>query len=132
MGREAGFPVGMDERLATTEPSTDVRSDARRPVPWWALGSAAFVLLAVAIEVLGGQWANSPAPGWAETLVPVAWPPALRVVWWLAAAAATATFHVGVARSGERPRPVFAVLTTGMFVAFAAGIAFGAEWATWH
>lgn len=102
------------------------------PVPWWGLGAAAFALLAVMAELVASAWANSPAPAWAEAIAPLGWPTAVRVVWWLAVAAATAAFHLGLVKAGEGPRPVIAVLTTGMFVGFAIGIAVGAEWATWH
>ncbi|MBW3562580.1 MAG: hypothetical protein KY437_08795 [Actinobacteria bacterium] len=101
-------------------------------MPWWALGAAGFVLAAVGLEVLGGGWANSPAPGWSSALIPLGWPTPARVVWWLLVAAAAGTFHVGVARSGHGTHPVVGSLTVAMFVAFAVGIAFGAEWAAWH
>ncbi len=53
-----------------------------------ALGCAAFVLFAVVLEVLSGQAANSKNPGWAYRLVPLAWPPPARVLWWLLVAVA--------------------------------------------
>lgn len=105
--------------------------DTATPIPWWALGAAAFVLAAVALEVLGSAWANSPAPDWA-VVVPLAWPTPARVAWWLVVAGAAAAFHVGVRRSGHRGHPVVGTLTVAMFVVFAVGIASGAEWATWH
>ncbi len=103
-----------------------------RPIPLWAFAAAGFVLLAVALELVGSAWANSPAPSWAHVLVPLAWPAPARVVWWLLVAGAAGTFHVGVARSGHGGRPVIGWLTVALFVGFAIGIALGAEWATWH
>lgn len=105
---------------------------AAAPVPWWALAAAVFVLGAVALEVVGSAWANSPVPGWVSVLVPLAWPAPARVVWWLLVAGAAGAFHVGVARSRHGGRPIVGWLTVAMFVAFAVGIALGAEWATWH
>ncbi len=102
------------------------------PISRWALAAAGFVLMAVVLELVASAWANSPAPVWAGRLMPLSWPTAARVVWWLAVAVATGVFHVGVARAGAKPRPVVAVVTMGMFVGFAVGIAFGAQWATWH
>jgi hypothetical protein len=43
-----------------------------------ALVCAGVVLAAVSLEVVGGQNANSPHPAWAEWVVPLAWPQALR------------------------------------------------------
>lgn len=106
--------------------------DTATPMPWWALGAAAFVLGAVALEILGGGRANSPTPAWASVLLPVTWPTPARVVWWLLVAGAAGAFHVGVTRSGHGIHPIVGWLTVAMFVAFAVGIAFGAEWATWH
>ncbi len=95
------------------------------------MAAAGFVLMAVVLELVASAWANSPAPAWAGRVMPLGWPTAARVVWWLVVAAATGVFHVGAARAGE-PHPVIAVVTVGMFVGFAVGIGFGAEWATWH
>ncbi|MGH3443174.1 MAG: hypothetical protein ACRDUY_14260 [Nitriliruptorales bacterium] len=103
-----------------------------RPVPWWGLAGGLFALAAVALEVVGSAWANSPAPEAVAALVPLAWPPPARVAWWLAVAGATGLFHLGMARAGHRRRPVVAGLTVALFTAFAVGIALGAEWATWH
>lgn len=102
------------------------------PVPWWVVTSGLFVLAAIAAEVVASAFANSQAPGWALYVVPLAWPAAARVVWWLVVAAAAAVYHVGLARAGHPRRPVLAVLTVGLFVAFAVSIAFGGQWATWH
>lgn len=103
-----------------------------QPIPWWGLGAGLFALGAVVLELVGSAWANSPVPEAVAALVPLAWPAPARVVWWLCVAAAAGAFHLGMARAGHRPRPVVAVLTVAMFAAFAVGIAFGAEWATWH
>lgn len=45
-----------------------------RPVPWWGLAAAGFVLLAVGLELVASAWANSPVPPWAASLAPLAWP----------------------------------------------------------
>jgi len=55
---------------------------------WTAVGCFVFVAVAVFAEAVAGSWANSPAPLWAEDIVPLAWPRPLRVTWWLTVAAA--------------------------------------------
>jgi hypothetical protein len=97
-----------------------------------ALAAAGFVVLAVVLEAVSGAWANSPAPGWAEWLVPLAWPQPLRVAWWLTVAGAAATYHRSLRRAGLSRRPVTVVITVAPFLVFAAGVATGADWATWH
>ncbi len=101
---------------------------------WWLLlaaGSALFVVVAIVLEVLGGSYANSPVPDWAE-VVPIAWPRAVRVVWWVGVAAAAAGFRLGAHRLGFRQRPLVVALSVVPFLAFATGIAMGAGWSTWH
>lgn len=95
------------------------------------LGCLAFVGLAVAVELTASLWANSEVPGWAE-LVPIAWPQGLRVVWWVLVAAAALTYRRSLARVGLPQHRTMTVLTVAPFLVFAAGIAVGAEWATWH
>lgn len=51
----------------------DNRVPARRNALVGAALSGGFVLVAVALEVVGGLGANSPAPAWAERVVPLAW-----------------------------------------------------------
>lgn len=97
-----------------------------------AVGAGAFVLAAVAAEVLGGLGANSPVPAWAERVVPLAWPPAARVAWWLLVAAAAVAYRLLLGRAGFPQRRAVIVLSVAPFVVFAAGIAVGASWATWH
>lgn len=106
--------------------------DERIPILRWALRTAGFVLIAVLLELAGSAWANSPTPAWAGRLLPLSWPPAARVVWWLAVAVATGVVHIGAVRAGAKARPVIGVVTVGMFLGFAVGIALGAEWAIWH
>lgn len=97
-----------------------------------ALACGLFVLVAIALEVLGGMAANSETPRWAARIVPLGWPPALRVGWWLLVGAAAGGHRVLLARAGV-PRSGWAtVATVTPFVLFAAGIAAGADWATWH
>ncbi len=75
--------------------------------------------------------ANSSLPSWAH-LDPLAWPPWARVLWWLGVALAAATFRAGLHKVGMGSRHLADLLTVGPFVAFAVGIAWGADWATWH
>lgn len=105
---------------------------SERPIPWWSFAGAGFALLAVLLELLGSAWANSPAPAWTESVVPLAWPRAGRVVWWLAVAGAVGVFHLGAHRAGHRRHPLTVVVTVGPFAAFAVGILLGSELTTWH
>lgn len=86
----------------------------------------------MALEVVGGTGANSPVPGWAEHVVPLAWPQWVRVVWWLVVAGAALGFRINLHRLGFRQRAPVVVLSVAPFLAFAIGIAAGADWATWH
>jgi len=90
------------------------------------------VLLAIALEVLGGLGANSEVPAWAATIVPLAWPPVLRVAWWLLVAATAGAYRLLLAGAGLPQSRWVTVASVAPFVAFAAGIAAGAGWATWH
>lgn len=101
-------------------------------IPTWALAGAAVALVAVTLEVLGsvlGDSPDTPYPGW---LRPIAWPTLVRVATWLAAAAGSAAYHVGLHRTSGRRRWFIGTLTTTMFLLFAVGIASDAEWSTWH
>lgn len=101
-------------------------------LPGWALAGGAVTLLAVALEFAGNVWGISPTssyPGW---LTPIAWPTVVRVGWWLLAAVGTVAVNRGLARMTGQPRILRTVAVAVPFVAFAAGIAVGAEWATWH
>lgn len=100
--------------------------------PLWGLGCALFVAAAIGLEVLGGQYANSEVPSWAETLVPIAWPGPLRVAWWLAVSAAAFGYRAAESRAGIRRHPVTVGLSIAPFAIFAVGVAFEAPWATWH
>lgn len=104
---------------------------ARRAVVLAAL-SAAFVLGAVSLEVAAGAGANSPADPLLARLVPLAWPAPARVLWWLAVAGAALSFRLSLRRLGVRQRPWIIVVSVLPFVVFAAGIAAGADWSTWH
>lgn len=97
------------------------------------LGCAGFVLLAVVLEAVAGQAANSPEPGWAAGLVPLTWPQPLCVLWWLLVGAAAAGHRYSFARAGIVPhRSLPPLVYAAPFVLFAAGVAAGASWATWH
>lgn len=65
-------------------------------------------------------------------MAPLAWPQPVRVAWWLAVATAMLVFRVLLGRAGFPQRRSVVVLSTAPFVIFAAGIAIGADWATWH
>lgn len=105
---------------------------APRPFPPWGWGCGAFVLMAVVTEMVSGAWANSPVPAWAERVAPLAWPAPARVVWWVAVAAAAAGFRAAEAVAGIRRSRWVVAASVVPFIAFAAGIAAGAPWATWH
>lgn len=97
-----------------------------------ALVCAIFVLLAIVLEVLGGLAANSQVPEWAARTIPVAWPPTLRVGWWLLVAAAAGAYRLLLAGAGLPQSRWVTLASVVPFVVFASGIAAGAGWATWH
>jgi hypothetical protein len=103
-----------------------------RALPAWALWGAGFTLLAVALEFLGSIVGDSPSTGYPGWLVPIAWPTAVRVLWWVAAAVGAVALNRGLARATGHPRRLATVVTALPFLGFALGIALGAEWATWH
>lgn len=120
--------------VAATRPRREGLGAAAHPHAGWLVAlpaSAALVVVAVVLEITGGANANSPVPGWAH-LVPLAWPQWVRVLWWILVAAAAATFRAGLRRVGLPARRGVDVVAVGPFLAFAAGIAAGADWATWH
>lgn len=124
----------MDAQHRQQRPSVPVhrRTDTPGPVPGWALAGAGFTLAAVALEVAGSVWGDSPStsyPGWLAT---IGWPTPLRVLWWTMAAAGVVAMNLGMARASGSRRPVRTVVAAAPFVAFALGIASGAQWATWH
>ena len=98
-----------------------------------AMGCAALVLLAVALELVSGQAANSPEDARWGSFVPLGWPQPVRVGWWVLIAAAAAAAHRLLLdeRSGWRRRLLAAVAATP-FAVFATGVAFGSSWSTWH
>ncbi|MGH9039975.1 MAG: hypothetical protein ACRDZ3_07080 [Acidimicrobiia bacterium] len=97
-----------------------------------ALLAGAFVLVAVGLEVVSGLNANSPVPAWAEKVAPLAWPQPARVAWWLVVAGAAAAFRLLLGRAGIPQRRFVLVVSVAPFLVFAAGVAVGADWATWH
>jgi hypothetical protein len=103
----------------------------RRPL-LGALLAGAFVLAAVALEMVSGLNANSQVPAWAAKAVPLAWPQPARVAWWLAVAGAMGTFRFLLGRAGIPQRRLVVIVSVTPFVLFAAGVAVGADWATWH
>ena len=108
---------------------SDVDVDDDRP----ARGAlfAGLVLIAIAVEVVSGMAANSPVPGWAERVVPLGWPDALRGLWWLAVAGAAARAQ-WLLRAGRPARRTVAVMTATPFLAFAVGSALGLATTSWH
>lgn len=97
-----------------------------------ALLAAGFVVAAVSLEVMSSLAANSPVPAWADQVVPLAWPQPARVAWWLTVAGAMYAFRFLLGRAGMPQRRLIVVLSVAPFVIFAAGVAGGADWATWH
>lgn len=101
-------------------------------VPRWAFVGGVFALVAIALEIWG-NWGTGADPrppmSW---LVPSGWPMAIRVAWWLLAAAGTVVANRGLAVATGRSRRVATAVTALPFIAFAVGIAVGAEWTTWH
>jgi hypothetical protein len=93
--------------------------------------SAGLVLGAVTLEVLAGQAANSPVSRWA-VLVPLTWPQPARVGWWLGIAGAAGAYRWSLRQIGLPARRITDVATVVPFPAFAAGVALGASWSTWH
>ena len=96
-----------------------------------AMGCAALILLAVALELVSGQAANSPEDAWWGSFVPLGWPRPVRVGWWVLIAAAAAHRLLLDERSGWRRRLLAAVAATP-FAVFATGVALGTSWSTWH
>lgn len=84
------------------------------------------------LEVVGSMGANSEVPDWTRGLLPVARPRLVRVGWWLAVALAAGGYRILLARAGLPQSPWVTAASMTLFVLFAAGIAAGAEWATWH
>lgn len=115
--------------MAVADEAQPERSTAR--LGFAALGCATLVVVALVLEVLAGTAANSAVPAWAR-YVPLAWPQPLRALWWLAVAGAALGFRVALHRLGFRQRRAVVVASVVPFVVFAAGIAAGADWATWH
>jgi len=97
-----------------------------------AVSCAAFVLFAVVLETASGQAANSETPSWVSGLVPLTWSPPARVVWWLLVAAAAWGHRYFLVRAGLGSGRWLGALVAAPFVLFAAGIAAGASWSTWH
>lgn len=97
-----------------------------------AVASALFVVVAVVLEAIAGSWANSQGAAWPAVIAPLTWPQPLRVLWWLMVAGAAVCFRVCLHRLGFRQRALVVAMSVAPFVAFAAGVAAGAGWATWH
>ena len=95
------------------------------------IGSLLFVATAIVLEVLAGEGAASSTSG-APWYVPLTWPQPVRVVWWLAVAGSAAAFRMSLRRLGLPARRSADVATVTPFLLFAGGIAFGADWASWH
>lgn len=98
-----------------------------------AIGLALLVIGSVLLEMVAG----AAAPGnfetsWVDRLVPLTWPQPVRVLWWLVIAGAAGTHRYLLDRLAGRRRWWLPALYGAPFVAFAAGIAAGAQWATFH
>jgi hypothetical protein len=105
---------------------------AERRAATLAVGAALFVGFAVVLEIVAGTRANSSIPGWAEIMVPLAWPRPMRVAWWLAVAAAMGSFHWSLHRLGVGQPRFVAGISVAPFLVFAAGVGAGQSWATFH
>lgn len=101
-------------------------------MPIWAFVGAGVAGLAVALELLGSLFGDAPSTAYPAWLVPIAWPTALRVSWWLLAAAGAAAAAYGLGRAAGRPRRLGPLVMASPFLLFAGGVAVGASWATWH
>lgn len=98
----------------------------------WGPVALGFVFLAVGLELLAAQYSNSPVPDAARWLVPLAWPQAVRVLWWTLVTLAAAGFRYAEYRAGIRRHPLIVIGSTVPFAVFSIGIAFGASFSTWH
>lgn len=128
-------PLRAQVSIAPAAHPVAVAAEPEDATARWALiavVSFVFIIAAVVLEVVTGSAANSPFPRWAERGAPIAWPQPARVAWWLGVAGAALAFRVALQRLGFRQRKVVVLLSVGPFVVFAAGIAIGADWATWH
>lgn len=110
---------------------SDVEDTSAGRVLLVGLACLVFVGVAVVAELTASLWANSEVPAWAE-LAPIAWPQAARVAWWASVAGAALIYRRSLARVGLPQHRSVTVLTVAPFVVFAAGVAIGADWATWH
>ncbi len=113
-------------------PATTPAHHADTTLPRWAAVGGAWAALALILEFGGSLWGDSPDTSWPKFLAPIAWPTALRVMSWLAAAVGALAWQAGIARTGAKPRWVLAGLTAALFVTFALGVATDQQWATWH
>jgi len=115
-----------------SQPSDTARTQSGVLIPGSAFIGGGIAFIAVALEVWG-SWGTgadvAPPRSW---FVPSGWPVPVRVSWWLLAAIGVFLANRGLSRATGRPRRLITVLTVVPFVAFAIGIATGAEWATWH
>jgi hypothetical protein len=115
-----------------TQRAETARAETNTLIPSSAFVGGAVAFIAVTLEVWG-SWGTgadvAPPRSW---FVASGWPVALRVSWWLVAAVGVHLANRGLARATGRSRRVITGVTVVPFVAFAFGIAIGAEWATWH
>jgi hypothetical protein len=97
-----------------------------------SLALAAAVLLAVALEGLSGQAANSPGEAAYAPYVPLGWPQPVRALWWLAVGGAAASHRLLLDTRPGRRRLLLAAVAALPFVVFAGGVAAEASWTAWH
>lgn len=115
----------MDELVTETE------APLRRS--WPAFACAGFVLLAVIVELTVSQNAGAVAPRGFSRFAPAAWPDPLRVMWWLAVAAAAGGYRLFAdLLGGRKPRWALVAVSAAPFAFFAVGIALGSGWATYY
>lgn len=89
------------------------------------------VLAALVLEVVAGEAATDPGAS-SYSWVPLTWPSPLRATYWLGIGAIAVGHRIGLARLGSAPRPLVTLTIAAPFAVFAAGVALGAPWATWH
>ncbi len=89
-------------------------------------------MTAVILEAVAGSAANSSVPSWTEGLFPISWPQPARVGWWLAVAVAALGFRLSLVHLGLGRHRLVTAATVVPFLVLAAGVAFSADWATWH
>ena len=113
-------------------PETDDHTQTARRA-WSAFACAAFVLVAVVLEFVGGRGGAAITTSHHRSIAPSAWPTGLRVAWWLAVAGASGGYRFLADQIGQRsPRIWLVALSAVPFLLFAFGVATNRSWATFR